>query len=139
MRYTFTSPDAPSARRTQLYQMPDWRAIYHDGWKAVAGAGSDRWELYHVSADRAEIRNVAARYPEKLAELASLWEAEAAAGRDALASEGPERPELTGSWPPRPGRPAGRARDLDAGAPRKAPVSVIAPAGASASLDASHR
>jgi arylsulfatase len=137
MRYTFTAPDAPSARRTQLYQMAGRRAIYHDGWKAVAAAGSDRWELYHASADRAEIRNVAATYPQKVAELASRWEAEAAAGRDALAREGPEMPELlTGSWPPRPGRPAGRARDLDPGTPPKAPVSVSAPAGASTSPDA---
>ncbi len=138
MRYTFTAPDAPSARRTQLYQMAGRRAIYHDGWKAVAADGSDRWELYHVSADRSEIRNVAATYPEKVAELASRWEAEAAAGRDALAREGPEMPELlTGSWPPRRGRAAGRARDLDAAAARKAPVSVVAPAGASVSPDAS--
>jgi arylsulfatase len=82
MRYTFRTPEAPSARQTQLYQMPGAGAIYHGGWKAVAGdgpAGARRWELYRVSADRAETRNVAARYPEKVAELASLWEA--AAGR----------------------------------------------------------
>ena len=78
MRYTFAAPDAPSARQTQLYQMPGARAIYHAGWKAVASDGparTGRWELYHVSADRAEISNVAARYPAKVAELASLWAA----------------------------------------------------------------
>jgi arylsulfatase A-like enzyme len=84
MRYTFAAPDAPSARQTQLYRMPGARAIYHSGWKAVAGdgpVGASRWELYRVSADRAETRNVAARHPEKVAELASIWEA--AAGRPA--------------------------------------------------------
>jgi arylsulfatase A-like enzyme len=71
MRYTFTAPDAPSARRTQLYQGPGGRAVYHDGWKAATGAS--QWELYQVSTDRAEIRNLAASYPEKLAELAAMW------------------------------------------------------------------
>lgn len=81
MRYTFTAPDAASARQTQLYQMPGARAIYHAGWKAVAPDGPavagcwERGELYHVGADRAEVSNVAARYPEKVAELASLWAA----------------------------------------------------------------
>jgi arylsulfatase A-like enzyme len=72
MRYTFTAPDAPSARRTQLYQGAGTRAIYHDGWKAVAGLAPG-WELYHVGADRSETDNVAARYPEKVAQLAALW------------------------------------------------------------------
>ncbi len=71
MRYTFTAPDAPSARRTQLYQAPGGRAVYHDGWKAATGP--KRWELYRVSTDRAETRNLAASYPEKLAELTALW------------------------------------------------------------------
>jgi hypothetical protein len=53
MRYTFAAPDAPSARQTQLYEMPGARD----------------------SADRAEADNVAARYPEKVAELASQWAA----------------------------------------------------------------
>jgi arylsulfatase A-like enzyme len=80
MRYTFAAPGAPSARRTQVYRTPGWHAVYHDGWKAAAGdgaAGSGRWELYHVSADRSEIRNVAARHPERVAELAALCEAAA--------------------------------------------------------------
>jgi arylsulfatase A-like enzyme len=72
MRYTFTAQDAPSARRTQLYQAPGGRTVYHDGWKAATGAM--RWELYRVSTDRAETRNVAASHPEKLAELTSLWQ-----------------------------------------------------------------
>lgn len=72
MRYTFTAPDAPSARRTQLYQAPGGRAVYYDGWKAATGAS--RWELYRVATDRAETRNLAASHPEKLAELTALWQ-----------------------------------------------------------------
>jgi arylsulfatase len=84
MRYTFTAPAAPSARRIQRYEVPGGRAIYADGWKAIAGdsaaaarrtGAAAAWELYHVAADRAEIHNVAARYQAKTVELASLWQA----------------------------------------------------------------
>ena len=69
------------------------RAIYHDGWKAVAyhpvgpiyddGLRSnapwdeDVWELYHVSEDVSESRDLAAEFPEKVAELIALWWEEA--------------------------------------------------------------
>jgi arylsulfatase A-like enzyme len=89
MRYAFTAPDAPSARRTQLYQAPGGRAVYHDGWKAATGAS--RWELYHVATDRAETRNVAAGHPEKLAELTALWQT--------AGSELPRQRELTPAVP----------------------------------------
>jgi arylsulfatase len=91
MRYSFTAPDEPSMRRTQLYGMPGGRAIYHDGWKAVARDSDSRaggsgvagdWELYHVGADRAEVDDMAGRHPDKAAELASLWSAAAAAASE---------------------------------------------------------
>jgi hypothetical protein len=59
-------------------------------------AGTGRWELYHVSADRAEISNVAARYPAKVAELASLWAA--AEGRPGSRVHG-DSELLTGASP----------------------------------------
>ena len=112
MRYTFPAPDAPSARQTQLYRMPGARAIYHAGWKAVAAdgpAGDGRWELFHVSADRAETHDVAARHPQKVAELAALWQA-AADRPGSPAHEGRDTPELlTGSWPQLPSRHPSRA------------------------------
>jgi arylsulfatase A-like enzyme len=95
MRYTFTAPDAPSARRIQPYEGPRGHTIYADGWKAVTGdsaaaarrtGAAAAWELYHVAADRAEIYDVAARYPAKTVELASLWEA--TAGRAMLFRSG---------------------------------------------------
>jgi arylsulfatase len=102
MRYTFTAPEAPSVRRTQRYEMPGARAIYHDGWKVVAGRGitpgsrngtAGPWELYHVSADRAETVNLAVRYPQKVAELLSLGGAADDHDRS-LARDAKEAPEL---------------------------------------------
>ncbi|HEX3924309.1 MAG TPA: sulfatase-like hydrolase/transferase, partial [Streptosporangiaceae bacterium] len=76
MRYTFASPDAPTARLTQRYQTPDAGAFYHEGWKAVApDAGPDRWRLYHVTADRTETRDVADQYPARTAALAVQYQA----------------------------------------------------------------
>jgi hypothetical protein len=65
------------------------RAIYHDGWKAVAyhpvgpiyndGLRSnapwddDVWELYHVSEDQSESHDLANEFPAKVAELVALW------------------------------------------------------------------
>jgi arylsulfatase len=84
---------APGRHRTQHFEMLGSRAIYHDGWKAVAyhpiapiyGDGlrpnapwdEDVWELYHVAEDVSEVNDCAAEFPEKVAELVSLWWEEA--------------------------------------------------------------
>lgn len=91
---TLSAPDAPSAHVTQYYEMLGSRALYHDGWKAVvfhtapfiAYDGSDVshpfdddvWELYHVAKDFAEVHDLAATEPDKLAELKERWWEEAA-------------------------------------------------------------
>ena len=89
------SPTAPrrAATTTQYYEMLGCRAIYHDGWKAVtlppddAGAydgtdprrpfDEDPWELYHVAEDFAETIDLAAKEPDRLAEMIELWWSEA--------------------------------------------------------------
>lgn len=82
MRYSFDDPNAESARRTQYYEMLGTRALYHDGWKVVArhGAlsgvghfGSDTWEPYHTEVDRAEMHDLAAEHPDKVAEMVGMW------------------------------------------------------------------
>jgi arylsulfatase len=93
MAYTFDAPKAPSARRTQYFEMLGNRAIYHDGWIAATTpprppwdlgepgvdvvTGYD-WELYHVAEDFSEAVDVAATYPDELHELQLLFYAEAA-------------------------------------------------------------
>ena len=88
MRYSFDDADAPTTKKRQYFSMLGTRGIWQDGWKAAAlhapisGKGhfdQDRWELYHVDADRAEARNVADQHPEKLQELIDAWFEEAEA------------------------------------------------------------
>ncbi|EAQ80618.1 arylsulfatase [Blastopirellula marina] len=48
------------------------RAIRVGDWKLVAAQG-DSWELYDLSTDRAEANDLAKQQPEKVKELATLW------------------------------------------------------------------
>jgi len=74
---------AAGAKRVQYYEMLGSRAIWRDGWKAVAfhPIGSDfeddRWELYHTDTDFSECHDLAAEHPGKLTELVELWWSEA--------------------------------------------------------------
>ena len=86
MRYTFDSASAPTQKKRQYYAMLGTRAIWEDGWKAVAihapitGKGhfdKDVWELYHVDEDPAESKDLAKQHPEKLQALIKTWFAEA--------------------------------------------------------------
>jgi arylsulfatase len=78
MRYTFDA-DGPTRRTTQYFEMFGHRAIWHEGWKAVAwhkrysSYDEDVWELYHLAVDVAENRDLAHEQPEKLKELIDLW------------------------------------------------------------------
>jgi hypothetical protein len=76
----------PTQKQTQYYEMFGARAIWHQGWKAVAvhGPGSgmsnfdnDRWQLFHTDEDRSEAHDLAEEQPEKLRELIDLWFEEA--------------------------------------------------------------
>ena len=87
MKYSFdATPDAPTQKKHQYYAMLGTRAIWQDGWKAVAvhapltGKGhfdEDQWELYHVDVDRSESNDLAKENPEKLEALKKLWNEEA--------------------------------------------------------------
>ncbi|HEY3402343.1 MAG TPA: arylsulfatase [Ohtaekwangia sp.] len=87
MRYTFNAaPDAPTQKHRQYYAMLGTRAIWEDGWKAVAvhspltskgNFDKDQWQLYHVDVDRAEANDLAKKNPEKLEALKKVWLEEA--------------------------------------------------------------
>jgi arylsulfatase len=49
------------------------RAVRVGDWKLVAAKG-EPWELYDLSSDRAEERDLAAQMPAKVEELAQIWQ-----------------------------------------------------------------
>src|SRR5260370_9449754 len=81
-------PAAPTGKQTQFYPMLCTRGIWHRGWfantiHAATPAGwshfdADRWELFHIEADRSQCHDLAAEQPQKLEELKALWFSEAA-------------------------------------------------------------
>jgi arylsulfatase len=87
--YTFDGKRAAERHTTQYFEISGNRAIYHDGWYARTihrapweqqprnPLASDTWELYHVRADFSLANDLAAKRPEKLAELQALFIAEA--------------------------------------------------------------
>ncbi len=81
--YTFDDPSTPTTKRIQYFETLGDRAIWADGWKAVARhtPGSDytddAWELYHAAVDFSETDNLAEEHPERLAGLIALWHDEA--------------------------------------------------------------
>jgi len=83
LRYTFNDGAVPTRKRVQYYEMLGCRALWRDGWTAVAWheSGSDWnddvWELYHQDEDFAQCRDLAAQYPEKLRALIDDWWVEA--------------------------------------------------------------
>ena len=90
---TLGSAAETSPRHVQYFEMFGNRAIWADGYKAVAFHGrfpwvtkgtnpdfsKDRWELYRLDVDPNETRDLAAREPAKLTELRTLFDREARA------------------------------------------------------------
>ena len=74
---------APTAKRTQYFEMFGHRGIWHDGWKAVCfhepgiPYDEDPWELYHADVDASEAHDLAQAEPERLKRMIALWWEEA--------------------------------------------------------------
>ena len=91
MRYSFDDADADSSRTTQYFEIFGNRAVYQRGWIASCFHGrlpwvrtgshpfgdTERWELYHLADDFSQAVDLAAQYPDKLAELKTVFDAEA--------------------------------------------------------------
>jgi len=79
--------NADTGKDTQFYTMLGTRGIWHKGWfantiHAATPSGwshfdKDRWELFHIEADRSQCHDLAEQQPEKLEEMKKLWFAEA--------------------------------------------------------------
>ena len=50
------------------------RAIRVEDWKLVATGESGPWELYDLSKDRAEQRNLVSEQPDRVRRLGQLWQ-----------------------------------------------------------------
>ncbi len=92
---SFDDAAAPSPRDRQYFELLGSRAIYSDGWKATTnhvgaqisierelleGSRSfddDRWSLFRLADDFAEVDDLAEAEPDKLAELTAAWWSEA--------------------------------------------------------------
>ncbi len=90
--YSFADPQAEIATRTQYFEILGNRALYCDGWIASCFHGRvpwirsqavpfdddhETWELYDVRHDFSQAVDLAAQYPEKLAELRAMFVVEA--------------------------------------------------------------
>ncbi|GGE87747.1 arylsulfatase [Mycetocola zhadangensis] len=102
--HTFMDADARTTHTTQYYEMFGHRSIDHDGWRAVCpwpGASftesaevgrkvgdpitaelleqldREGWELYDITEDPSESRNVASHHRDRLEKMIALWWSEA--------------------------------------------------------------
>jgi arylsulfatase A-like enzyme len=94
--YTFGDSKAKGRMLTQYFEIMGSRAIYHDGWMASAlgprlpwvpglppgirewTPDNDVWELYNLEEDWSQANDLAAKMPEKLAQLKDIFLIEAA-------------------------------------------------------------
>ena len=95
LRPTFDRADAPAPRHQQYFEMLGSRSMYLDGWKAttdrvtrgvgdeermVEGSASlddDKWALFNLEEDFAEVSDVSQAHPELVRRMEQLWWAEA--------------------------------------------------------------
>lgn len=83
-----------SVTHDQLWWLhEDNRAIRVGDWKLVSTKGP--WELYDLANDRGEAHNLAGQHPEKVKELAALWQAQTAQIRELALTDLPPPAEST--------------------------------------------
>ncbi|MEV8212947.1 arylsulfatase [Leifsonia sp. NPDC077715] len=114
---TFADATAETGKHSQFYSMGGTRALWRDGWKAVAVSPSapdawadyeaQDWELYDTTADPSEVHDVSAEHPELLQELISLWWVQAGMYK-ALPLENRNAVEILGTQRPQIAKPRSR-------------------------------
>jgi arylsulfatase A-like enzyme len=82
--YTITDAKAPAQRRQKYFEVFGHAGFYKDGWFAGSRVKdgyradiSGPWELFDLSTDPSQTKDVSARFPEKLAEMRAAFMAEA--------------------------------------------------------------
>jgi arylsulfatase A-like enzyme len=69
--------DGPVRHETLWWQHEGNKALRRDQWKIVASGEDSPWELYDLSTDRSESRNLAGVHPELVLDLSAQWQKEA--------------------------------------------------------------
>lgn len=89
MAYSFNDAKAKDQRHTQYFETGGHRAIYQDGWVASSfhgvpwklsgslGFKDSPWELYNIKQDFSQAHDLAAKEPQRLAEMQKLFDQEA--------------------------------------------------------------
>ena len=83
LAYTLDHPQAATQKKVQYFETLGDRAIWSNGWKAVArhergrAYEDDIWELYHAAQDFSETKNLADSEAGRLQDLIALWKSEA--------------------------------------------------------------
>lgn len=90
MAYSYDDAKAKDRRTTQYFEMMGNRGVYHNGWVATTRHGTpwittgtaksfdaDRWELYNVNEDFSQANDLAAKMPDKVKELQTVFLKEA--------------------------------------------------------------
>ncbi|SNS63718.1 arylsulfatase [Sphingomonas laterariae] len=89
--YSFAAPKAPERHETQYFEMMGNHAIYHKGWLASTTPPTEpwslgtrdvlptdyQWELYDLTKDFSQSRDLAKAQPAKLKEMQAVFDAEA--------------------------------------------------------------
>jgi arylsulfatase A-like enzyme len=95
--YTFDHAQEPSRHHVQVFETNGNKAIYKDGWwagqllrsswdrigspgysaKQLLDGNTHPWELYNLNEDYSQSNDLATKYPQKLAQMKALFDAEA--------------------------------------------------------------
>ncbi|MBX2872191.1 MAG: arylsulfatase [Saprospiraceae bacterium] len=70
---TLIDPLSTLEERPLLWEHEGRRAIRQQNWKLVSAGIDQAWELYDLSQDPTERRDLSAQYPEKTEELEKIW------------------------------------------------------------------
>ena len=89
LTYSFADAGAPSPRKAQYFEMYGNKGLYAGDWSIVTshryrtwtmapgGPPNEPWELYDLKSDIGQSTDLAKRHPERVAELAALWDEQA--------------------------------------------------------------
>jgi arylsulfatase len=98
LAYTFKDAKAPTRKKVQYFDNNGSRAIYQDGWVAATfgplvpwlpgapglaewDSAKDKWELYRITKDFSQADDLAAKEPQRLAQLRRAFDEQAKANQ----------------------------------------------------------